>query len=291
MHLTGSLPKKYTAQDLASFVDFRGTPRRLINAMNEAGFLSYKKGRGFYYPEWKDTVTGDFAAQKEDQRLRKVKERAERKKGPPLVSGQAPDVLGTSRDASLDQPRASDGHPEERNQGSISDRPPEPPHAGGDLADARWEWLSQHAPTPQNRDGCKKLLAVMSESDWVLVTRAYSLAFEGASISPKDLRVLKWPTDRFLRQQAYLRFGVSDRPRRRARSGSLAAPPLSPADELKQRLLHIDSFVTDLLGDPDQSESAKADAKRRWEESPENADRTPPWSAPRVNASLNGTGR
>lgn len=293
MYLTGSLPKKYTAQDLASFVDFRGAPRRLIDAMKEAGFLSYRKGCGFFYPAWKDTVTGDFAADKERRRIGKAKKRADLKDGPPIVPGQAPDVPETSRDASPDQPGTSHGHPEERNERSEVGGPPGPPRAGGSsIADERWEWLLQNAPTPQNPDRSKKYLAVMSDIEWAVVRRAYGRLQESrSSMSRKeirDLRVLSWATDKFLQEQAYLRFRVVDRPKRKAPEGERPVFVVTPADELKQRLAASDDFVLEFLGDPEQSDLAKEDAKRRWKAVPENADRCPPWVDDDVAASRPG---
>src|SRR4051812_36853863 len=49
-HLSGALPKTYTAHDIATFLDFNGPPHRLIDAMKRQGYLSFKKGRGFCYP-------------------------------------------------------------------------------------------------------------------------------------------------------------------------------------------------------------------------------------------------
>lgn len=130
-HLTGSLPKKYSAQDIASFIDFPGEPRRLVAAMKKAGFLAYKKGRGFFYPGWTDTVTGEYAARREDDRARKLKEREARRLRALPVQAAVVDVLGWSVDASADRPRTSSGHPEESNEGRTPDRPPDSPPAGG----------------------------------------------------------------------------------------------------------------------------------------------------------------
>jgi hypothetical protein len=292
MHLTGSLPKKYTAQDIAAFVEFRGVPHRLINAMKTAGFLGCKSG-GFFYPGWKDTVTGDFAADREDDRLRKRREREERRGRPPVVLDRAPDVPGTSTDASLDRARMSDGNPEERNETSEVGSPPGPPRSGGSsLADERWEWLFLNAPTPQNPAHCKKLLAAMPESEWALVVRAYGRGLEGSSSLSKkerrDLRVLNWATDKFLREQAYLRFAVIDRPRKRPPPALDPSTHVTAADQLKQRLASSDDFVMELLRDPEQSDRAKAEAKRRWWAVPENADRSAPWEKHGNRASQNG---
>jgi hypothetical protein len=141
-HLTGAMPKKYTAQDIASFVEFRGDACRLVNAMKTAGFIGYKKGRGFFYPGWTDTVTGEYAARREDDRVRKVREREERRMRPLIVQARALDMPGPSVDASLDRPRTSNGNPE-------SDAPPVPPLSGGH------PWLTRdgngYSSTPQLR--------------------------------------------------------------------------------------------------------------------------------------------
>lgn len=291
-HLTGSLPKKYSAQDIASFVDFPGEPRRLVSAMKMAGFLGYKKGRGFFYPGWTGTVTGEFAARRVGDRARKLREREERRLLQRPVQAPVVDVIGWSVDVPGDRPRTAPGHPEGSNEES-PDRPPDSPPAGGALlADERWGWLMKHAPTPQNPDRCKRLLVAMSEDEWAMVVRAYGRLQQPRSLlsqkEKRDLRVLNWATDKFLTEHAYLRFRIFERPKISPPRSPGASPMVRMADDLKQRLAASDDFALEFLRDPDQTDQAKADAKRRWAAVPENANRTPPWEAAGRAPSQNG---
>jgi hypothetical protein len=236
----------------------------LIDAMKETGFLAFKRGRGFFYPGWKETITGLYAARREGDRVRKDRERRERQTGVATVHAHAQDVRGRGVDASADSPRTSLGNPGERKEQSLSE-PPDPPPAGGDsVADARWDWINQKAPTPQGRDSCRRILAIMSDADWALVQRAYGLLHDPAvSLSRRDRRVLQSPTDVFLRKQAFLRFRPIERPSRTSRRPPTLVRDTTPVDEFKRRLAARDEFVMALVRDPDESETAKAEAKRR----------------------------
>ena len=129
-HLSGALPKSYTAEDIATFLDFKGDPRRLIDAMKRQGYLVFKKGRGFCYPAWGDTTTGRYACRREEERLRKETERRNRRSA---NAGRSSDVLGLSADERPEGPRTVDGQSTGRKQGSTEDLPPDPPPGGGGL--------------------------------------------------------------------------------------------------------------------------------------------------------------
>jgi len=278
-HMLGSLPKNFRAEDVAGFLEFRGNPRRLIDAMKKQGYASFKKGRGFFYPAWKETTTGHYAHRREDDRIRHEVLRRERRSA---TDRRSDDVGGTSADASADHPMTSAEDQTGRKQGSNSAGPPDPPPSGGALlADARWEWVKEHAPTPQNREACKKLLGAMSEEDWALVQRGYRLRTEpGAFISKRNRRVLDWPTDQFLRKQAYLRFRDVKRPSRTAAKSRSGGSTRDPLDEIEARLSKGDDFLRQLLADPDVSEAKKEDRRNHWLADPQNAGRVPPWKLP-----------
>jgi hypothetical protein len=279
-HLTGSLPKNYTGEDVAAFLEFKGAPRRLVDAMKKQGYLSFKKGRGFFYPAWVNTITGQYARRREEDRLRKEKER---RHGRGHHVGPSSDVLGLSSDEPTDGPRTSVGHSIGRKQGSSSDLPPDPPPAGGaSLADARWEWLSKYAPTLQNRNACKVMLAAMSVEDWALTQQAYGLLHTpGSSISKKNSRVLHWPTEQFLRRQAYLRFASQPRPIKTMAIPHIAHNPAKLAAEMEARAAERDKFLLDLLRDPDLPAKKRHEARERWRADPQNHDRQAPWERAR----------
>jgi hypothetical protein len=275
-HLSGSLPKTYGAVDIAAFLEFRGSARRLIDAMKKHGWIVFKKGRGFSYPSWTETTTGRYAHRREGDRLYRERQRADSRAS---AFAQSDDVGRQSADTQADGRATSTRQSEGRNQGRISDLPPDPPPSGGDsVADARWEWLNQHAPTPQDRDFCKKRLASMSEEDWGLVTRSYGLLSEpGASISKKNRRALHWSTDAFLRKQGYLRFRVRERPTRTTATRRDANGASSPITGVEKRLAESDAFILELLEDPEVSAETKEAWRERWCAKPENQGRQPPW--------------
>jgi hypothetical protein len=277
-HSLGSLPKSYTADDIAGFLGHKGDPNRLTLAMKKQGYLSYKKGRGYFYPAWKDTTTGRYACKRERDRLWHERQRTGARSA---VERPSADVDRPSSDASAERLTTSERHQTGRNEESRSGLPPNPPPAGGaSVADARWRWLEENAPTPQGREVCKKILERMTEEDWALVQRGYrALGQAGASISKKNRRALLWPTDQFLRKEAYLRFLPLARPTKTPSKPSASQLESDPTADIEGRLHGGDRFVTELLSDPDQPEEKKNAARNRWLADPANKDRRPPWVA------------
>jgi hypothetical protein len=275
--VSGQLPKTIFAHDVASFLGVKGRSPRLIDALKKQGFLGYRKGRGFYYPSWTDTVTGRYASHREEDRLRKERTRRA------LAAGNraADDVQGPSVDASSDAPRTVRGNQAERNESNGQSLPPDPPPAGGaSLADERWDWLYGHAPTAQDREYCKRKLASMSEEDWALVKGAYGLLPNPPpALSRKNRRALLWPTDQFLRKGAYLRFRNAIRPARTAPRAPTNPTPAESVDDLARRMEERDAFIREMLRDPEVPEKKKAEARDRWLAEPQNAGRQPPWTA------------
>jgi hypothetical protein len=272
-HLSGFLPKNYGSNDIAAYLEFEGSAQRLIDALKKQGYLGYKKGRGFFYPRWSELTTGRYACRRERDRLSKEQKR---RSGKSDDRGPLADFRPASADASTNGRTTSSEDPTGRNEGSNPELPPDPPPAGGALvADARWDWVQEHAPTAQNSRACKAILGSMSVETWGLVQRAYTLIEQpDASISKKNRRVLYWPTDQFLRREAYLRFLPRKRPTR------TAAKPVSPVDalaEIERRLVGSDKFLMDALCDPDESDAKKQERRERWLADPANKDRPRPW--------------
>lgn len=276
----GALPRNYTADDVAAFLDFSGDARRLVRAMKATGFIGYRKGRGFFYPGWKTTTTGSYVSKRDDERVRKAREREERRR---TVQGPSADVQGQTADASADGPRTNHGQTDIKKESKGRGAPPPipPPGGGGSLADARWEEIMKIAPTPQNREVCKRMLAEMSAEDWSLVQVGYGRLRETSlTLSKKIRRVLHWPTDMFLRKQAYLRFrpatrqSVTPKPPPREGDPSTVAAGLA---ELEATRTRADEFIVALLADPDVPEAEKAARRAAWTADPRNAGRPAPW--------------
>ncbi len=278
-HLSGFLPKNYGSNDIAAYLEFEGAAQRLIDAMKKQGYLGYKKGRGFFYPGWSDLTTGRYACRRERDRQSKVESRKSESSAWLAVSK----FLIPAADASSDRRATSSPDPTGRKKESNPELPPDPPPTGGAcLADARWDWVQEHAPTPQNSRVCKAILGAMSVETWDAVQRAYSLIGQpGASISKKNSRVLNWPTDQFLRKEAYLRFLPRKRPTR--------TKPVTAMDtlaELERRQADGDAFLMDFLRDPDQPDAKKQQRRERWLADPVNQDRKRPWEG--IPAQENG---
>ena len=118
----------------------------------------------------------------------------------------------------------------------------------------------------------------MAEGDWDHVQRSYSLLTEpGSSISKRNRRVLDWPTDVFLRKQAYLRFPAVKRPARTAPRPPSSGPTPERLERIEARLFATDKFLRELLADPEQPDAKKDAARKRWLDDPTNKDRAPPW--------------
>jgi len=298
-HLSGALPKNYKADDIAAFLEFPGGGQRLVAAMKRQGYLGYKRGRGFYYVGWPETITGRYASRREEDRLwhEKSRRRERATKGrPPAavlrladnVARPSDDVVRLTDDASADRPATSPRSSTGKNEGIKSDGPPDPPPEGGaSTAEARWAWLNAKAPTPQNRHACMRILATMCESDWALVQAAYGRLDNPSSISRRNRRVLEWPTDQFLRKQGYLRFQDKPRPTRTAGRQGKPGFEADPLAEIEKRILARDKFLAELHLDPEAPEEKKRLAREHWLADPENRDRQPPWEA--LPEAQNGT--
>lgn len=154
------------------------------------------------------------------------------------------------------------------------------------MASARWEWLRENAPNPQNPEVSRKLLGELSQEDWQTVQQAYGqLKVPAGGVgtpSRKKTRVLGWPTDLFLRKHAFLQFR-SKTPKPRPASAPVKVVELDPAQELETRLVQVDGYLMQLLNDPDVPEAKKQAAREKWLATPENKGRRPPWKLPTSN--------
>lgn len=280
-HLTGTLPKNYSPADIASFLEFTGRAAALVDALKRQGYVAHKKGRGFCDPDWRTSITGRYAFRREDDRLWHDRER-KKKRGD--GSRQSDDVVRPSADASGDVVTTSARDLTERKkerEPEGAERPPgPPPGGGGHVADARWAWLLENAPVPRKSEVCRRLLEALSEEDWTLVQSAYSRLAPGASIalSKRERAWLRWPTSRFLSEEAYLAFRVR-RPSKtvsKPRSGG-TNNGAAVLKELEAQAAAADAFVMNLLADPEQDVAAKVRARERWLAHPANNGRNPPW--------------
>jgi len=271
-HITGVLPKQYGQEDIASFLEFDGKARLLVDALRKQGYLGRKTGRGFHYPDWENTITGKYAAERERDRLWHLMDRANRR---------SDDVGRRSTDASTDGLTTSADISTGRKKGRESGRPPVPPPEGGQsLGALRWEWLVKNAPTPQNREVCTRILHQMTGADWLLVQWSYeSKKKGGVNISRKNARTLDWPTDVFLRKTAFHRFAGYYRTFKEA-DQQPAKPQEAPAIETREEQMlkdwhRLEAYLSSDLWSDRKKEAQRDDYEKRWGCKPWQGDR--PW--------------
>jgi hypothetical protein len=260
-HITGSIPRQFTDEDIASFLDFDGRAKALIVQLKRQGYLVRKAGRGYFYPDWENTITGRYASQRERDRLWHERDRKNRRSN---------DVGRQSNDTSADSRTTSSDIQTGRKEGRKSaDTPLSAPQGGPSQGASRWDWLMENAPTPQNRGVCTRFLDAMSAADWELVQFAYTVRQKGASnISQKNARTLAWPTDVFLRKTAFLRFAGYLRTFKNASSEAASKaktePQTSPEDLVRNAWL----FLQDTLSRPkttaEQAARMKEDFHKQW---------------------------
>jgi hypothetical protein len=281
-HLTGAIAKKYGSEDIAAYLDWRGRADKLVDALRHAGYLGFKKGRGFFYPGWDQTITGYYAHRREaDRRWHEADRKKRRNDGRANIDGASADA---SADGRSDIFTKTDSKEERKGEPAAPVPSPEPPPGGGDRgADARWAWLLENAPTPQNRERCVQMLGRLSDDDWALVQRAYGLARQSdAPISVKNKKVLLWPTDRFLSQQAFFRFRPPTTSKQKRPNGAPSAAAREALDEAAEKAAQAERqrrFLLELLADPDVDEREKERHRRAWLADPDHAGQTPPWVA------------
>jgi hypothetical protein len=265
---TGALSRTHTPSRIAGFLEWSRSPTRLISALKQASFLKSRKGRGFFYVNWGDTITGRYARRREIDRIRH--ERAND------LRGASVEIPRNVRGASAEPLHHSEGNRDKASKQGAGDRPPGPPQPGGaSEALARWNWILEHAPCPQNRKACEAILGRMPDDEWALVQRAYDATLRTGppiALSRRTLSALEWGTDRFLAKQAYFRF----KPRPEV-SKTGRGKRVRPEDELRARQEAADRYVTELFADPHSTAAQRATAKRVWLSNPDNRDRRPPW--------------
>lgn len=281
----------YTIKHLAVKLGWRGNPRRLADALRDAGLLQTHRST-LIHPYWRASTTGQYARERAEKREadRLRKRRARNRYADPGLGEDhvSDDVTRTSGG----QPRDSDGvggdssgNPDinQRTNGArgapAGAPPPGPPGTGGSLGAARWDWIRANHRRPANSRACVKYLGAMTEEDWALCQWVVALPARGlpGSSSGKK-RVLRLDSHKFLATEAYLQFSpewreklVADKaPAPAKRSGNVE----QVSDE-DQRWTMAISFVLAQLADPDLTDDEKDDVRRKWRQ--RWPDRAPPW--------------
>lgn len=266
--LTGRV-QGYAAEHVAAKCGWEGSPQAFVKALKEAGLLRTQR-RVFLHPYWLQSITGQYARERAELReawRRKKREQRQTVDVPIMSPGQVGDVH-----------RMSSGKTDiEREINGNGAAPPRSPPSGGDsISAARWAWLLEHAPNPQNRDASCKYLALLSDDEWALVQEAYGRLEHGRGpLSSGKRRALNWPTHRFLSHQAYLQFRRKTPSKGRQPNGQPTEPiKVENAGALSTQPL---AFLLAQLADPDLSDAKKEQLRKRWQA--EHPGESPPWKA------------
>lgn len=163
----GHLPARYDGDALTAGLGYQGKTRRFIEAMKRARLLVFRRGRGFSYVDWSQTITGQYELEREADAARKRKERA----AGTADRGGASD---SSETPSKDVPRTSGGRLTENETSIVSkttpgvgDPPAGPPPQGGDEGAMRLAWTEENYPLGLRDPAlCRGLLAELTHDDW-----------------------------------------------------------------------------------------------------------------------------
>jgi hypothetical protein len=276
--VSGRLPKGYSATHVAAKLDFDGPPRRIVEVLKSAGLLAQQRTT-LLHPYWRQSVTGQYAKDRADQREYwrglKAKQRAEHGR-PGDVPGTSPGIPETSHETADIKA--------ERNGITGASPPPSPPPGGGLAGASRWDWLRQHHRRPMNPRGCMVYLAALSPDEWALVQWLTALPPGGGPYKlSRKKRVLELDTHALLSKQAFLQLLPEwrEKLRRDQQPERRAVPRVAPVDdgaELERRRASAVAFVLAQLGDAELSEAAKEKARARFIAA--HPDIPPPWDAP-----------
>lgn len=269
---TGRL-RGYTAEDISRRLEYRGRPRRLVEALRRAGVLTSHKDGSFSHPFWQETITGRYARTRAEMRdYEREKKRIQRAAGRAdgeISAGSVPALsLGTPRDIE-GRPDMSPGSPgpvpRENGDQSIKvspGHPPEPPAKRGELGKKRWEWMLEHHKRPTKPVACELLLDGLSEEEWLDVQFVTRDAAKLTPSSSRKKRVLGWDSFKLLSEAAFLQF----RKERRADSAQAPAVPLAVEQAEKERVGQAGKrdWILELLRDATLPEGEKETRKAKW---------------------------
>lgn len=271
--LTGRL-KGYTAAHVAAKLGWKGKPARLIDALKRAGVLSPHKGT-FIFPDWRNTITGDYAHKKATDR-----EAWRRQKQAQKDDAARRALESNGADVSVDSTWNGGGRPpsvqaengQKERKDSAGTAPPAPAQSAGELASRRWGWLREHHKRPTNSEGCRKILGPMADEDWRMIQWALTPGGEGGGLSTlSKKRLMRRTSYDFLRNEAYLeirpQWVEKLRLEARPKNGHARPAPAAELDqaEADQRRASALAFVLATASDPDADPKKKARVKAQYE--------------------------
>lgn len=149
------LVKDFPAADIADVCDWRGPPRKLVQALADAKELVNRRGGAYAHPYWEDTPTGWYAARRAADR--------ERKRIPPNGNGHGDSAEPPRNGHAGSAPAPSGSGQEERPSGA----PQGAPQGGAADRASRWEWFEASFPIGiEDPAACTAILGDLSPDDW-----------------------------------------------------------------------------------------------------------------------------
>jgi hypothetical protein len=236
------LVRGYSAEEVAEFLEWPGTPSRLLDALAAAGFLARRR-RWVAYPQWPETITGYYAARKAADRERHRKEQPAAPE-----NGEAPAPQNGHGETVFPPPAASKDAPKV---------------AGEQGGEARWTWWQENYPKPRAPARTMAILGSLSADDWDLVKfsvgdLAARYHFHAAPRKvPNGLRYLEtaWYLDS---KKRWLQARAKAAP-------TATKPALTPEEQLRDERAHAARFVLEQLADAEITpESRKPAIKAAW---------------------------
>lgn len=174
----GVLPRNFDAEDIATGVGWNGKPHIVVNALVRIGVLQRRRGR-WIYPGWADTVTGFWEEKKLKDRSRKERERELKADWKDAFPGDpwpgveeaerrlsGADGPGSVRGPSADEDRTNPDKASNQGPAGAGRQAPSAPERGGA---ARWGWMLENHPRPEDPAACTRILGGLTEAEWELV--------------------------------------------------------------------------------------------------------------------------
>lgn len=254
----GRLPQRYTAADVEFEVGWEGKPGFLVRALQAIKALG-RAGRRFFYVDWSRSQAGNYTERREEDRLRKKRERK---------AQAAARLAQIAKGGDSDVPRPSAGHPSDggrniHSKGAAGAAPPGPPK-GGRGAQARYSWFLENFPKTSDPEATKALLADLTAEEWELCQFAV----------PKLVLRYKWShTHRkapnsvlFLSRRQFVEctkeFAGQKRKAAEKKNGAHKAPPI---DATAEKIAQRKRFLTAELTDRETTEARRETLTREWQ--------------------------
>jgi hypothetical protein len=266
--MTGRI-KGYSAEHIAAKLGWVGQPKKLIEALKNAGLLKTQRNV-YFHPYWLQSITGQYARERAELReqWREAKRRQKEKNGDQEF---LQDSFGKGEDVHPVSDRKTDIN---QLRDSAEPSPQPPPGGGGEKGSARWEWVQENHKRPRNSQACIKYLGAMTDENWALCQWVVEQARPGGALSlSRKKRALALDSYRFIANEAFLEFLPERRQKLEGQKRATAAA--ASVEPTKDKEATSIAFLIEQLNDPDLPDDKKTKLRTRWRD--QNPDASPPW--------------